>query len=273
MRGFLIPTRREWLFFKNNDRHATHDAEVRDCMPLAESTLDFLKREILAQLPMAAILCRPMTTNRLAKRACRHGLALEVVLDLPRPFAIAQRDVHCHPDCRLRAVRVSHCGRNEKTNSKWRSFNDVSKLPPEFSRAERFDGVFFLDLPSRAQKDAIWWQYLGHYQLDLNQPCPEDTHWTGAEIKSCCRLAALLDVPLAHAAQNVVPVAVTAAESVDRLRSWATARCLSAERPGIYQQAAKEVAGTRRRVNRKSINHRCDRYLELLKSIRVHFTP
>ena len=33
--------------------------------------------------------------------------------------------------------------------------NDVSKLPPEFSRAERFDGVFFLDLPGRIQKDAI----------------------------------------------------------------------------------------------------------------------
>ena len=29
--------------------------------------------------------------------------------------------------------------------------NDVSKLPPEFARAERFDGVFFLDLPGRPQ--------------------------------------------------------------------------------------------------------------------------
>jgi hypothetical protein len=26
--------------------------------------------------------------------------------------------------------------------------NDISKLPPEFSRAERFDGVFFVDLPA-----------------------------------------------------------------------------------------------------------------------------
>jgi len=24
----------------------------------------------------------------------------------------------------------------------------------------------------------------------------DDTNWTGAEIKSCCRLAALLDMPL-----------------------------------------------------------------------------
>ena len=42
---------------------------------------------------------------------------------------------------------------------------------------------------------------------------PNDQQWTGAEIRACCRLAALLDVPLTAAAQNVVPVAVTAAES------------------------------------------------------------
>jgi len=30
--------------------------------------------------------------------------------------------------------------------------NDIGKLPPEFSRAERFDGVFFLDLPGVQQR-------------------------------------------------------------------------------------------------------------------------
>jgi len=34
--------------------------------------------------------------------------------------------------------------------------NDVAKLPPEFARAERFDGTFFLDFPGRKQKQAIW---------------------------------------------------------------------------------------------------------------------
>ena len=32
--------------------------------------------------------------------------------------------------------------------------NDVSQLPPEFTRAERFDGVFFIDLPSKEEKAA-----------------------------------------------------------------------------------------------------------------------
>jgi hypothetical protein len=40
--------------------------------------------------------------------------------------------------------------------------NDASKLPPEFARDERFDGVFFVDLPRRDQKDAIWGIYTRH---------------------------------------------------------------------------------------------------------------
>jgi SpoVK/Ycf46/Vps4 family AAA+-type ATPase len=113
--------------------------------------------------------------------------------------------------------------------------NDISKLPPEFSRAERFDGIFFLDLPSVQQKRAIWKLYLEMFGLDPQQPKPVDASWTGAEVRACSRLATLLDVPLVEAAQNVVPVATTAAESVERLRHWASGRCLNADAPGgIY---------------------------------------
>lgn len=131
--------------------------------------------------------------------------------------------------------------------------NDVSKLPPEFGRSERFDGVFFLDLPGREEKDAIWAIYRDMFQIDRNQRLPDDTNWTGAEVKACCRLAALLDLPLVQAAQNVVPVAITAAESVERLRSWASGRCLSAERPGIYQHGESNPK-SRRKLGRDSLN-------------------
>jgi len=113
--------------------------------------------------------------------------------------------------------------------------NDVTKLPPEFSRAERFDSVFFLDLPGREEKQAIWNIYLDQFEIDRDQRLPNDNNWTGAEVKACCRLAALLDMPLLQASQNIVPVAVTSAESVERLRSWASGRCLSADKPGIYK--------------------------------------
>jgi SpoVK/Ycf46/Vps4 family AAA+-type ATPase len=127
--------------------------------------------------------------------------------------------------------------------------NDISKLPPEFSRAERFDGIFFLNLPGRAEKDAIWRLYLQYFQLDTKQRLPDDENWTGAEIRACCRLAALLDLPLVQAAQNVVPVAVTSAESVERLRNWASGRCLSADGAGIYRREAAS-SSSRRHVSR-----------------------
>jgi SpoVK/Ycf46/Vps4 family AAA+-type ATPase len=130
--------------------------------------------------------------------------------------------------------------------------NDISKLPPEFSRSERFDGVFFVDLPDARQRQAIWRIYLATYGFDASQSRPCDEQWTGAEIKSCCRLAALLDVPLSAAAQNIVPVARTSAESVARLRQWASGRCLSADRAGIYDAAA--ASGTRRKVNRGRVD-------------------
>ena len=110
-------------------------------------------------------------------------------------------------------------------------------------------------IPGQEQKEAIWQIYLDQYELHPAQPRPDDQQWTGAEIKSCCRLAALLDLPLVQAAQNFVPVAVTAAESVDQLRQWASGRCLSADAPGVYRAAkstskpasSKRASGKRRR--------------------------
>jgi SpoVK/Ycf46/Vps4 family AAA+-type ATPase len=132
--------------------------------------------------------------------------------------------------------------------------NDITKLPPEFSRAERFDGYFF-DLPDEAERRAIWTLYLAHFGLDTSQRLPSDTGWTGAEIRACCRLAALLDLPLVAAAENIVPVSRTAAENVERLRAWASGRCLDASRAGVYRGPSAEPAKATRRVRRDPSNN------------------
>lgn len=116
--------------------------------------------------------------------------------------------------------------------------NNIQQLPPEFSRAERFDAIMFLDLPGEEEKAAIWELYLNEYSLDARQAKPKDEHWTGAEVKACCRLASLLGISLQAAAQYIVPVGVTAAEDIQRLRSWASGRCLDASRPGIFHSTA-----------------------------------
>jgi hypothetical protein len=65
----------------------------------------------------------------------------------------------------------------------------------------------------------------------------------------------LLDVPLTQAAQHVVPVAVTAAEQVERLRTWASGRCLSASAPGVYRRDGESVPKPSRRVQRDPNNN------------------
>jgi hypothetical protein len=77
-------------------------------------------------------------------------------------------------------------------------------------------------------------------------------------VRACCRLAALLDVSLVEAAQNVVPVARTAYESVERLKTWASGRCLSADQPGIFTPNGNADAVTvrpGRKVRREASNN------------------
>ncbi len=96
--------------------------------------------------------------------------------------------------------------------------------------------------------------YVRRFGLEPGRRLPESRDWTGAEIRSCCRLAALLDVPLAEAATNIVPVAVTAGEAVERLQQWAAGRCLSAERSGVYTREGNGLPRSGRSVHRGDPN-------------------
>jgi SpoVK/Ycf46/Vps4 family AAA+-type ATPase len=131
--------------------------------------------------------------------------------------------------------------------------NDISKLPAPFSRAERFDAVFFVDLPDNVQQAQIWDIYLERFNLDKGQKKPEHSQWTGAEIRACCRLAALLDMPLVEAAKNIVPVSVSSSDEISNLREWANGRCVDANKMGIYSKRGKsETSASRgRRVSRE----------------------
>jgi len=126
--------------------------------------------------------------------------------------------------------------------------NAVDRLPPEFSRAERFDGIFFLDLPTVEAKRAIWDIYRKQFGILEKQKTPDDEKWTGAEIRACCRLAAMHDVTLEEASRYVVPVAVTAPEKVTALRQWADGRCLDAAVGGVYRTNKPVLSNKTRKV-------------------------
>ena len=120
--------------------------------------------------------------------------------------------------------------------------NDVSKLPPEFS-AGRAVRRRLLPRPARPAREGGDLADVPAAVRARRRPASARPTATGPAPRSqaCCRLAALLDVPLLEAATNIVPVAVTAGESVERLRNWAGGRCLSADRPGIYARGSPDA--------------------------------
>jgi SpoVK/Ycf46/Vps4 family AAA+-type ATPase len=128
--------------------------------------------------------------------------------------------------------------------------NDIAKLPPEFTRAGRLNAIFFVDLPGPVERERIWQIHLGKFAIEADQRRPGDREWSGAEIETCCETADLLGIRLMEAAQYIVPVAVTAGESIERLRTWASGRCLAADRPGLYTRGGDVTPRSGRNVHR-----------------------
>lgn len=111
--------------------------------------------------------------------------------------------------------------------------NRLEVLPPELRRRFR-SGTWVFSLPSKEERATIWSLYLSKYRLDSTQTLPDDTAWTGAEIRNCCDLAWRLDCTLVDAAHYIVPVAQADPGSVYALYRAANGRWLSASKPGKF---------------------------------------
>jgi SpoVK/Ycf46/Vps4 family AAA+-type ATPase len=121
--------------------------------------------------------------------------------------------------------------------------NDISKLPPEFARSERLDAVFFLGRPTPVQKATIWQLYMDRFKLE-DQQLPDDENWTGAEIKGCCRMAALLDKKLVDAAKTIIPVYQRSRESITSMEEYAKTGCLDSETGESFDSKAAQGEAT-----------------------------
>lgn len=116
--------------------------------------------------------------------------------------------------------------------------NSITTLPPELRR--RFTlGTFFFDLPSPAEREAIWKIYLDKW--NLSGELPDDEGWTGAEIKECCRKAWRLKLSLRESAEYIVPVSRSATDQIETLRRQASGRFLSAAHPGIFTADTRQM--------------------------------
>lgn len=119
--------------------------------------------------------------------------------------------------------------------------NDLTVLPPELRRRYKY-GIWFFDLPDERERESIWKVCLSKFELSQKEPRTfNDRGWTGAEIRNVCELAWRLKQPLDEASTNIVPVSISDADRLERLREAATNKFLSASYPGVYRGEAVTV--------------------------------
>jgi len=116
--------------------------------------------------------------------------------------------------------------------------NDVSQLPPELLRKGRFDEIFFIDLPTAAEREQIFAIHLRkrgrdpqHYELKRLAAATEG--FSGAEIEQVvvAGLFTAFDAgreltteDMLEEARHTVPLAVMMREEIEELRTWAQLR-------------------------------------------------
>ena len=121
--------------------------------------------------------------------------------------------------------------------------NNMEALPPEYTRAERFDAIFFVDLPTVDERKSILALYAKKYGVKVDGVSVETTldGWTGAEIQSLCRIASMMKTSAKDAVQFVVPISRTMKEKIDGLRDWSVGRCVPASSPTPIMAEAPKV--------------------------------
>lgn len=116
--------------------------------------------------------------------------------------------------------------------------NDLSRLPSELLRKGRFDEIFFVDLPSRDERASIFGIHLQLRRqdvksFDLASLAEAASGFSGAEIEqavisalyqSLQRRTALTNDQLLDSIRSTVPLSVTRAEDIARLRAAASGR-------------------------------------------------
>ena len=124
--------------------------------------------------------------------------------------------------------------------------NDISNLPPELMRKGRFDEIFFVDLPSPAERETIFHIHLSKRNRDVNNfdlgLLSEQSHnFTGAEIEAAI-VSAMYEAfnedrefdsyDIVQSLKEIVPLAVTMKEEIESLKLWASERARNASNSG-----------------------------------------
>jgi AAA+ superfamily predicted ATPase len=114
--------------------------------------------------------------------------------------------------------------------------NDIEGLPPELLRKGRLDEIFFVDIPSFAEREAIWRIHIARrgrdpQNYDLRALASASNLWVGAEIEAAVvdgMFNAFSDEErefttddLLGSVGRTVPLAKMASTKVEAIRNWA----------------------------------------------------
>lgn len=117
--------------------------------------------------------------------------------------------------------------------------NDVAQLPPELMRKGRFDEIFFVDLPSHSEREAIFKVLLEKVrpvirQFDLNKLAAATTDYSGAEIEQIIYDAMFnafddnqrefTEEDVLNSVNEIIPISRLMSEKINALKSWASQR-------------------------------------------------
>ena len=123
--------------------------------------------------------------------------------------------------------------------------NDISHLPPELLRKGRLDEIFFVDLPSAAERAEVFQIHLSKRgrdvaRFDVEALANASVNFSGAEIEEAINSALydafyarteLTTVQVLNALTQTVPLAKTMSEQIGGLREWAEGRARNASAP------------------------------------------
>ncbi len=116
--------------------------------------------------------------------------------------------------------------------------NDIQALPPEILRKGRFDEIFFVGLPIQEERKAIYEVHLTRLRphniknYDIDRLAYETPDFSGAEIEQTLIEAMHIGFSqnrdfttddILEAASQIIPLARTAQEQIEKLREWAAA--------------------------------------------------
>ncbi|MBA4150537.1 MAG: AAA family ATPase [Verrucomicrobia bacterium] len=134
--------------------------------------------------------------------------------------------------------------------------NDVSQLPPEMLRKGRFDEMFFVDLPSQSEREAIWGIQIAKYrrdpkEFDCVQLARATDGFTGSEIESAFIDSLYLafgnekeptDLVIARVLNDYVPLSKLKAEQIGSLRNWSQGRARPGTSPEQNERKLRKLA-------------------------------